>query len=282
MLTSQFWGSKKISFIILIIVILGIFFRFVNLDQKYFNGDECITSVRSGGYGNLESLIPKDTIISPEQIERFRDINPASSSLDFLLTRFWMQWFGNSATTMRFLTALTSLLALPAIYWLCMELFKLSMVAWMSVALIAVSPIHIINAQNARPRSLWILMILISSAALLRAIRLNRKQDWFIYGVTLVIHLYTFLFSIFVVIAHGIYTLVIEKFRITKTLIAYLLSTGLVILCFSPWIVVIITNLNTAQTMTNWTSKPAPFLDLLGGWTKNFCDIRTTSLPHTK
>ncbi|MFB2978632.1 glycosyltransferase family 39 protein [Microseira sp. BLCC-F43] len=283
--------SKNLRFLIVILLVIGIFFRFVNLEQKLFDGDECITSVRAAGYTVVEVIksIPRDTIIAPDEIEKFRRIERGTSLLDtlkvtaigapqhtplyFVLTRFWMQWFGNSAAAMRFFTALTSILVLPAIYWLCMELFESSTVAWMSVALIAVSPVHIINAQNARPRSLWILMILVSSAALLRAIRSNRKQDWFIYGVTLALNLYTFLFSILVAIAHGIYIIVKERFCKTKIIMAYLFTIGCVILSFIPWIAVIITNLNTARRMTNWTNQPAPFLDLLGGWVKNLCDI---------
>jgi len=281
---------KNLRFFIIIVLIVGIFFRFINLGQKLFDGDESITSVRSAGYtGELLDTIPKDTIITPEEIEKFRKIDEQTSLIDtlkvtalgapqhtplyFVLTRVWMQWFGNSAVAMRSFTAFTSLLTFPAIYWLCMELFGSLTVAWMAVALISVSPVHIIHAQVARPRTLWILMILLSSAALLRAIRLNKKQDWFIYGVTIALNLYTFLFSIFVLAAHTIYVFVTEKFHKTKTLTNYLVTTGFAVLSFTPWIAVIITNLGTAQSMTNWTNEPAHFLDLLGGWTKNLCDI---------
>jgi uncharacterized membrane protein len=281
---------KNLRFFIVILLILGIVFRFVNLDQKLFEGDECITSVRAAGYtGELLNTIPKDTIITPEELERFRRIDQKTSLIDtlkvtalgapqhtplyFVLTRIWMQWFGNSAVAMRSFTALTSLLSFPAIYWLCMELFGSLTVAWMAVALISVSPIHIIHAQIARPRSLWILMILLSSAALLRAIRLNKKQDWVIYGVTIALNVYTFLFAIFVLVAHAIYVFVTESFGRTKTLTNYLFTTAFAILSFTPWIAVVITNLGTARRMTDWTNQPAHFLDLLGGWAKNLCDI---------
>ena len=116
-----------------------------------------------------------------------------------------MRWFGQSAVAMRLLSVLTSLLVFPAIYWLCKELFDLPLVAWIAMALVAVSPVHIIHAQNARPRTLWILMILLSSGALLKAARLNRKRDWILYGIALTLSLYTFLFSVLVAIAHGVY-----------------------------------------------------------------------------
>jgi uncharacterized membrane protein len=214
-------NRKNWYFFILIVLVLGIFFRFANLDLKLFDGDECITSVRAAGRTERSfNSIPRNTIITPEVIEKLRRIDRQSSIFDtikvtasgapqhtplfFVLIRNWMQWFGNSATTMKSFAAFISLLSFPAIYWLCLELFKSPAVASMSVALIAVSPVHIIHAQNARPRSLWILTILLSSAALLRAIRTSKIRDWTIYGITLGLSLYTFLFSTLVLIAHGI------------------------------------------------------------------------------
>lgn len=282
---------KSFRFLIVILLILGIFFRFANLEQKLFWGDECITSVRVAGYqGELVyESVPSDEIITPEAMKKFQRVNQETSLLDtikvtahgapqhtplyFVLTRIWVQLLGDSVAAMRSFTALTSLLALPAVYWLCIELFKSSTVAWTAVALMSVSPVHIIHAQNARPQSLWILMILLSSAALLQALRLNKKLNWVIYGVTLALSFYTFLFSVFILIAHGIYVISREKFRITLTLKTYLLTLVFSALSFLPWAFVIITNIETATGLTDWLKQPAPYLDLFMSWTKNFCDI---------
>lgn len=43
------------------------------------------------------------------------------------------------------------------------------------MALIAVSPFHVLYAQEAREYSLWTVTILLSSAALLRAMRVKTK-----------------------------------------------------------------------------------------------------------
>lgn len=270
---------------------LSIFFRFANLEQKLFWGDECITAVRVAGYpGELVyKSVPRNAIITPEAMNKFQRVNQETSVLDtikvtahgapqhtplyFKLTRIWVQLLGDSVAARRSFTALTSLLALPAVYWLCIELFKSSIVAWMAVALMSVSPIHIIHAQNARPQSLWILMILLSSAALLKAIRLNNKSNWMIYGVTLVLNFYTFLFSAFIVIAHGMYVICREKFRANSTLKSYLLTSSFSILSFMPWCFVILKNIETATGLTDWLKQPVPFLDLFMSWIKNLCDI---------
>lgn len=284
--------QNYLIFVIGILLILGIFFRFANINQKLFHGDECITTVRTAGFRHQEvnDLIPKDKVITPEEIKKFQRVEksgknllntievtaemaPQHTPLYFVLTRVWVQIFGDSVVVMRSLSAIISLLVFPAIYWLCIELFESPTVGWIAVALMTVSPVHIIQAQNSRPYSLWILTILLSSAAFLRAIRLNKKSNWLFYGITMTLSLYTFLFSLFVLIAHTIYIFIIQKFRKTTTLINYLLTSALVILSFTPWLFIIITNFKTASQMTGWTGKPATFLGLIEAWLKNLCNI---------
>ena len=284
--------QKYLVFLIGIVLILGIFFRFVNIDQKLFHGDECITTVRVAGFRHQEvnDSIPRGKIITPEKIKKFQRVNnsgknlintiqvtaekaPQHTPFYFLLTRVWVQIFGDSVIVMRTLTVLISLLAFPAVYWLCIELFRSPTVGWIAVALMSVSPVHIYQAQNSRPYSLWILTILLSSATFLRAIRQNKKLNWVLYGITMALSLYTFLFSSFVFIAHTIYILILENFRKTKILTNYLLTSLLLALSFTPWLFIIITNFNTADKMTSWTGKSASFLRLVEAWLKNLCDI---------
>lgn len=206
----------------------------MNIEEKLFHGDECITTVRVAGFRHQEvnDLTPRDRVITPEEIKKFQRVNksgknlintievtaemaPQHTPLYFLLTRVWVQIFGDSVIVMRTLTALISLLAFPAIYWLCIELFQSPTIGWIAVALMTVSPVHIFQAQNSRSYSLWVLTILLSSAAFLRAVRLNKQSNWLVYGITMALSLYTFLFSSFVFIAHTIYIFVIENFRKT-------------------------------------------------------------------
>ncbi|MCJ8279957.1 MAG: glycosyltransferase family 39 protein [Rivularia sp. ALOHA_DT_140] len=191
--------QKYLIFLVGILIILGIFFRFANIDQKLFHGDECITTVRIAGFRHQEvnDSIPKGQVITPEDIKKFQRVEnsgknlintievtaemaPQHTPLYFILARFWVQIFGDSVIAIRFLSASISLLSFPAVYWLSVELFKSPTVGWISVALMTVSPLHIYQAQNSRPYSLWILLILLSSLFFLRAIRLNRKLNWFL------------------------------------------------------------------------------------------------------
>jgi uncharacterized membrane protein len=278
------------------ILILGIFFRLINLDRKVYWFDEGFTSLRVGGYvirevvqqtfnGQIISVSDFLQYLSPNQNRTWLDTmrslaveDPQHPPLYYLMLRQWMQWFGNSVAAIRSLSALTSLLVFPCIYWLCRELFPSSpLTGWMAIALVAVSPFHVLYAQEARQYSLWTVTILLSSAALLQATRrptlFNWRflkwefLNWGIYALTLTVSLYTFLFSAFVAIAHGIYIIISEKLRWTKTVQAYLLATSIVLIAFAPWLAIVIRNYGRLQDSTNWISEAKiPAWQLILSW----------------
>lgn len=182
--------------------------------------------------------------------------DPQHPPLYYVMVRLWAGIFGDSPNGVRSLSALISLLIFPSIYWLCSELFKSPIVGWVTMALIAVSPLEVFFAQEARQYSLWMVAILVSTAVLLKAIDRQTKGDWTLYSLTLVLGLYTHLFTILVIMTHGIYLFVQQKLRLTKTVLIYLLSTTIAFLIFLPWLIVIISNLNTALELTSgWALK---------------------------
>ena len=244
--------------IIVSLLILGLFFRFVNLDRKVYWIDELYTSFRVSGYTEpaIVQQVAENKIFTADELQKYQRLNsdknvtdtvkgliteePQLTPLYFVMARYWANVFGDSIASMRSLPAVTSVLVFPCVYWLCLELFESSFVGWIAIALIAVSPFHLVYAQEARPYTLWILMTLISSAALLRARRVNTWFNWGIYAATIALGLYSYLFVAFVAISHGIYVAVMEGFRLTKALKAYLLASAIACLAFLPWIVIVI------------------------------------------
>ena len=75
-------------------------------------------------------------------------------------------------------------------------------------------------------------LVLLSNAILLRAIALQKspaifkytssKAVWSIYAIALSLGLYSSLLFFLVAFAHGIYVIITENWRFSKTLIAYL------------------------------------------------------------
>ena len=193
----------------------------------------------------------------------------------YIIARFWVQIFGNSVTAIRSLSAIISLMVFPCTYWLCWELFKVPLgVGGIAIALISSSPIQFAYAQEAREYILWIVTILLSSAALLRAIRLESQSkyvespvfNWGLYAITISLSLYTFLLSGFVIIAHVIYVIATAKFRKNKTVEAFVTAILISFLFFSPWLVILIQNFSQFNNTTGWTGTPLPVETLIQGW----------------
>ncbi|MEG5033117.1 glycosyltransferase family 39 protein [Microcoleus sp. AT3-D2] len=259
----------SLKFLIVVILITGIWFRFTNLDSKVYSFDESITSLRISGYTWTE-MVQQDfqgkTISVADLQRKYQQINaekgwldtvkglateePQLSPLYFIFARFWVQLFGPQVATVRSLSALISLLVFPSIYWLCWELFRSASVGWIAVTIVAVSPFHVLYAQEARPYMMFAVLVLLSNAILLRAIALQNspatsklsKAVWSIYAIALSFGLYSSLLFFLVVFAHGIYVIITENWRFGKTLIAYLLASAAAITIFAPWIWILLYN----------------------------------------
>ena len=267
-----------VLFLIVIVLMLGIYFRFIHLDRKVYWIDETYTSLRISGHTTVDLGQHKRNTLDgrivsvesfTENLRPYQGIDPKTNLTDtmaslakedpqhpplyYLMARFWVQWFGNSVTAIRSLSALISLLTFPGVYWLCWELFQSQLVGLLAIALIAVSPVHVLYAQEARQYGLWTVMILLSSAAVLRAARQNTRLSWGAYSLLTALGLYTFPFHGLVLLAHGVYIAAIEKFRLTRSVINYLLASLIGLVAYLPWLLVIAFNIRRFYGTTLWT-----------------------------
>ena len=280
---------KWLQFLLICLLTLGIFFRFANLGQKPYWGDESLTSQRISGYTNKEfsQILLRGDPVRVEELMKYQRPSPERSLDDamnafvsksehpplyYLMARFWMQLFGDYLNNPRSLSVAISLLVFPGVYWLCLELFESQLVGWVAIALIAISPFHLLYAQEARQYSLWTFIISLSSLVLLRAMRLKTKLNWGIYTVTLALGLYTHILHVMIVIAHGIYIIFHESFRLSKIVIAYLIASFTGFLLFLPWLIVIVSNLKEYSKSPISTPK-TPLVSLLQNWILNVSRI---------
>lgn len=269
------------------ILALGIFFRCTALGQKLYWYDEAFTSLRISGYSEAEMIQQAfhGKEITPQELQKFQHPNaqkgilgtirglaqeePQHPPLYYTLIRLWAQWVGSSAAAVRSLSVIFSLLVFPSLYWLCLELFGSTDVAWLAIALVAVSPLHVVFAQEARQYSLWTVLILAASAALLYAMRVDSFASWALYAVTLSLGLYTFLFSGLVAIGHGIYVVGVEQVRWTPILAHYWLASVIALLTFVPWIWAVVTSHSSVQTTTAWANRPSSWKAIARVWALN-------------
>lgn len=286
--------TDRLKLLLAIVLLAGIFFRLTNLDQQIYWHDEAYTSLRISGYNAIEvkQLLFQGNVISVADLLAYQRPTAEKTVVDtvrslmtedpqhppvyYVLVTIWAQLFGASIAAIRSLSALLSLLIFPGAYWLCRELFAFAgkssfvsnqiapLMTGLTIALMAVSPYHVLYAQEARQYPLWAVLILFSSAALLRAIRVNTRFSWVVYTICLVLGLYTHPFMLLVAIGQGIYLLVVNRARIDRIFLSYLLAFGISVLAFAPWLKIIIEI--GARTGTSWTAIPIPLPILLKTW----------------
>jgi uncharacterized membrane protein len=283
-------STKWLQFLIIIVLTLGVVFRCVNIDRKVYSSDEVRTFLRASGYTGEELVaqVFNGKIIYVGELQKYQHPNPEKKLNDsirafagnpehpplyYLLARFWMQGF-NTPLAARYLSVLISLLVFPCLYWLCLELFESPRTAWTAITLIAVSPLHILFAQEARQYSLFTVTTLLSSAALLYALKFPTQRSWLIYGTTVSLGIYSHLFFALVVFGQGIYVAIVESWRLSQKLIAYLFSSWVGLLSFSPWIAIVLINLDTLNNKTQWASSlKMSFLERAQVWNLNLSRV---------
>lgn len=270
----------RISLVILII--LGIYLRFTNLDGKVYWVDEVKTSLRSAGY--TESMLieetPLATVLNLSFLQNYQQLDAATSfwqsiktiassehsPLYYILTRCSMDIFGSSINLTRGVATVISLFSLPAIYWLSLEIFSSILIAETSLGLVAVSPFHIIYAQEAREYSLLTVMIILISAVFLWAMRRPTPASWLTYSGTVALGLYAHPLAGLVSLGHGIYALFTQRWRLNTVVLIYSLYAGLGLILFIPWILVFIFN---EDGMGGWVLQDLPLPLLIQRWVIN-------------
>lgn len=260
---------KVKQLLVVALILVGIYARCANLGQKVYTVDEVRGIMRASGYADQELV---DTVYTGEPVTSSRlqqyqlptaehplgdalgafANNPEHPPLYYLLMRFCLQLFQTPVAS-RWLAVGLSLLLLPAVYWLCMELFGSAAVGWSAIALISVSPFHVLLAQEARQYTLWALLAVVSSAFLLRSLRQNSWGQWLAYGLTAVLGMYSHLFFLWVLLTHGLYVLITEH-RFTQKLLRYWVVSVGVGIAFLPWVWVVATRLERLEKTTDWAS----------------------------
>jgi hypothetical protein len=157
----------------------------------------------------------------------------------YVLARLWEGIAGSSVRSLRLFSALCSLLLLPAMYWLCMELFSERRTAWTAVALAAISPFNVEYAQQAREYWLWMVLTVTASALLLRALRRGGAGWWIAYAAAMALGLYTHIFFGLVGVAHVVYVAGIVLRREPVKVAPFLAALAAAAAVAVPWYLVL-------------------------------------------
>ncbi|MCW5976881.1 MAG: glycosyltransferase family 39 protein [Bryobacteraceae bacterium] len=148
-----------------------------------------------------------------------------------IMARVAMDWFGESAWTLRLPAVLFGVASIAALFPLARKLTSVSE-ALLACALMTFSYHHIWFSQNARGYSGLLFFSILATWLWLEAIERNRWRWWLWYAATLALGMWTQMTLAFVIAAHGM-TLGIEWLRrrgalsLWKAAAAYALSGAL-------------------------------------------------------
>jgi uncharacterized membrane protein len=263
-----------LSILLVIIITLGVVFRFANIDKKVYWHDEAYTTIRTTGYQAQEiaDSIFQNRLISTTELGKFQQLKPESNVFDtinslakedpqhpplyFIISRYWEKVFGFYPASSRSLAIVFSLLSLPVIYYLSLELFSSQLTAFFSIILLALSPVDIIFAQISRQYSLLVLLTLLSQLLLLKSLKKRTIVNWSLYTLANTLGLYTHLFFILNLFAQAVFILwyLLVKPAQKNNLIFFGLSGLTIIILYIPWLQIFLDNSQKAFNSTSWAA----------------------------
>jgi uncharacterized membrane protein len=271
---------------LVLVVALGGWLRIDHLDSKVYWHDEAHTSLRIFGYP-LQDFVRdafRGQVLSVDQIQRYQRPSPDKGLSDtltllaqrpehgplyYLLAHFCAGAFDQPQVGARAVSAVLSLLLMPLMYLLGLELFHDRWAAGVAAALAAVSPMHLLYAQEAREYALWTVTIVGSSVAFMRALRVRTTRAWWVYACTLVVGLYSDLLFAVTALAHGLYLFTSPDDR-RRSARPFAAALGFSCLAFSPWLYLLATQAQEVHEVTGWMRRDLGLDRLISAWLQHF------------
>lgn len=223
---------------ILLLTILGLFLRLFQLGEWSFWHDEALTVLLA------RKLISELIRITAS------DVHPP---LYFLLVKVFML-FGQSEFIIRLPSALCSVGSIFFIYLLGRDLFG-ERVGQVSALIIAISPLQLFYAQEARMYAQVLLLTIFSSWCFKRALRNDNILWWGLLTLGATLASYTAYFAFPVFWAMGLYVLLVD--RRPKRILHFMLAIGIVALLYLPWIGVFFSQTRSVLG-SYWIGRPSP------------------------
>lgn len=297
--------SRGLAAAALALICIGLFFRCYHLDRKVIWEDELFATIHVLGYTEAQIVNASPALTTAAQLQQYfhppaahggapnsiaatvtslADEDPQHPPLYYAVAHVWTDRFGSSVTALRSLSAVFGILALACVYFLGIELFASRTTALLATVLLAVSPFHVLYAQEVREYSLWTAAILVLSLTFLRAVRLGTWPSWLLYAVTLALSMYVFPFTGLVALGQGAFLLVTQGLRPSKTLARYAIACGAGLATFVPWFAIMIRSAGLTRGMaailTTHVSPPAVLATLARNIRGVFIDVGLFHAGH--
>ena len=174
----------------------------------------------------------------------------------YFALKIWSSIFGTTDISMRFMSIFFGLIAIIFIYQLLKRYFGVK-TASISILAVSISPMLIRYGQEMRMYTM--VLAIVFAAAYFLSLALNHAREkqgqkyWIIYAILISIGMWTHYFSAFMWLTHVVIILVhfggIKKvFKDKKVLKTLILTYGLAVLLYLPWIPSFFNQIKTVQS----------------------------------
>lgn len=285
-------GSSLPRWIVCVAMFLafvGSTFRVVGLERKSVWFDEAYTMLMVHGWtsaqflhGAFDGPVTAGSVAGDLQnrptlgilavVRNMATHDTEHTPLYYAVLNAWARLMGASAQNLRLLSALAGVAALPAAFWAGRQAGG-DDAAILLVALVAVSPLHLAYAQEAREYAFWIVALFVQFGAFVRALRLGGMKEWAIYVGATTVAFYCHPFSGLVLAAQAA---AVVLFRI-PTGGRFWKAAAASGATFLPWAALMVERRHAIVRVTNWmhrtVSLPAYLRLIAESWSQPFLSL---------
>ena len=241
--------------ILLLITVLAFGLRTYNLDKHGIFFDEKASVLVSQGIameGNTQKncfYTPGKTTFTPKEFwtnksledyyDAIRRSDIGNSPFYYIILHNWINVFGISDYSIRFLSVLFSCLTIILLFFFIKEHFKNLQLALLACFLMAIEPFFIAYSQQVRNYSLSFFLTLLATHIFLKIIKneengVEKNSLYWFYGILSALCLLSHFLTATVFMAHGLYVLLFV--RKTRPWILLPISLSIGALAFGYWI----------------------------------------------
>jgi 4-amino-4-deoxy-L-arabinose transferase-like glycosyltransferase len=178
-----------------VILIIAAVLRLYDLGVSDFDSDELYAfRIQGVSLKAMASVVGRSA---------FHDLHPP---LSYLLFMPWVTLFGTSEVAVRSLPLVLGLTSVALIGFLGRRIGG----TWLGLAaaaFLAFNPLHIVYSQEARPYALAVMLTIATHLFFLRSLQEPSARNQTVYGLLLVVAIYTHYFALLALLTHGLIAL---------------------------------------------------------------------------
>jgi uncharacterized membrane protein len=151
----------------------------------------------------------------------------------------WRVFIGNSVQSVRVLSLIFFLLAIPSIYILGKNSYNRSTGIWAAV-LLSISPFMNWYGNETRMYTLFLLMVILNQIFFLKLWKNPGRDTWFWYAITALLGIFSHYFFFLVLAAQALFYFLRPALFPKGTFVKFVTVAVILLVCFAPWVAYVV------------------------------------------